>query len=75
MSTDTNRFKAICISCKHEGVEIEVSDESGRTETRWEGFDTYPASDYEVQRIRCAPLKPVCACGGKDIRRAGLLPD
>ncbi len=67
MSWSDNSRKATCGSCGHEGVCIRSSDDWGRTEERWHGFDTVPASDYEYYRGRSEARVPVCKCGSKNI--------
>lgn len=67
MSWDETRHKATCSQCGHDGVQINRSDDWGRSETSWEGFDTVPASDYEYHRGRSEALVPKCKCGSKSI--------
>ncbi|EJM09775.1 hypothetical protein PMI21_05507 [Pseudomonas sp. GM18] len=67
MSWDERRYKATCSDCGHEGVQIWRSDEWGRTEERWEGFNTVPANDYELYRKRSEAIIPVCKCGSRNV--------
>lgn len=67
MSCSDSSRKAICRSCGHEGVYTSSSDERGRTEEHWQGFETVPASDYEYFRGRSEARIPVCKCGSKNI--------
>lgn len=74
MSWDESRYTATCSSCGHEGVEVSRSDDWGNSETRWEGFATVPASDYEYYRGRSEARVPECKCGSKSILRGKVLP-
>jgi hypothetical protein len=74
MSWDENRYKAICRDCGHEGVRISLSDDWGKTEERWSGFETVPASDYEYHRGRSEARVPVCKCGSKSINIGQVIP-
>ncbi len=74
MSWDESRYKATCSACGHEGIQVKRSDDWGRTEERWEGFDTTPANDYEYYRKRSDALVPVCKCGSKNIAVGQAMP-
>lgn len=67
MSSDEYRYKATCVDCGHEGVQVSRTDERGNTDDSWEGFDTVPASDYEFHRKRSDGPRPVCKCGSKNV--------
>ncbi len=67
MSWSDSSRKATCRDCGHEGVQVSSSDDFGRTEEHWQGFDTVPASDYEYYRGRSEARVPVCKCGSKNI--------
>ena len=74
MSWDESCYKATCSACGHSGIEVTSSDDWGNSKTRWEGFDTVPASDYEYYRGRSEALVPVCKCGSKSILRGKAIP-
>ncbi len=67
MSWDESRRKATCAQCGHQGVQIARSDDWGRSEDRWDGFDTVPANDYEYHRGRSQAHVPICKCGSRSI--------
>jgi len=74
MSWDTARYEARCNGCGAVGVYIHRSDDWGRTEDQWEGFTVEQADDYESQRKRSGPTRPVCRCGSRDIEPGALIP-
>lgn len=74
MSWDENRYKATCHECGHEGMRISRSNDSGRTDEHWIGFETIPASDYEYHRGRSEARVPVCKCGSKNIIIGQVIP-
>ncbi|WP_152973131.1 hypothetical protein [Pseudomonas asplenii] len=75
MSWDERRFKATCSDCGHEGVQVIRSDDWGRTEQSWEGFDTVSAEDYEHHRGRSEALVPICKCKCKNIIIGQVIPE
>lgn len=67
MSWDESKYKATCSDCGHEGVQVWRSDDWGRTEERWEGFNIVPANDYELYRKRSEATIPMCKCGSRNV--------
>ncbi|VVO78958.1 hypothetical protein PS870_01688 [Pseudomonas fluorescens] len=67
MSWDESRYRAICRDCGHEGVQVSRSDDWGRTEALWEGFNTTPANDYELHRKHSDEQAPICKCGSRNV--------
>ncbi len=68
MSWEHVKIEARCKACGHAGFRVDSSDDWGRSETSWEGFQAAPASDYEVARMRVGANDfPLCKCGSRDI--------
>lgn len=71
MSWDHCYYEAICAKCGKKGYKISSSDDWGRTEISWEGFQSYtsfPRYEYLVGRGKIDPNAfAICACGSTDI--------
>ena len=75
MSWEHEKYIAICKKCGRKGFVIHSSDDWGRSETQYEGFENLPPNDYEVARKRVGPRdsEPRCVCGSSDIKQGELV--
>lgn len=76
MSWEHLHYRATCDGCSHQGVYIYSSDDWGRSESTYEGFDLRPPHPYPVarKRIGANDMLPTCPkCGGKAITHGELL--
>lgn len=75
MSWEHLKYEAVCAKCGHNGFIIHSSDDWGRSETSYEGFENALPNNYEVGRKRVGPrdMQPRCKCGSTDIRQGELI--
>ena len=69
------KYEAQCRTCGRKGFVIEASDDWGRSETTWEGFDNEPPDPTAVgrKRVDARDLTPVCQCGSKSVARGAYI--
>jgi predicted RNA-binding Zn-ribbon protein involved in translation (DUF1610 family) len=76
MSWETDKFKATCDACGHEGEVHESSDDWFRFSRSYVGFDSVPPDPTSVARKRLDARQQsgMCPkCGGTSITRGALI--
>jgi hypothetical protein len=71
MSWDHHYYEATCKNCGNKGFKIESSDDWGKSEISWEGFEVstdFPRHEYLVGRKKIDKNEYAkCGCGSTDI--------
>ena len=73
MSTDHDHYEASCAACGATGVYIRSSDDWGRSQESWSGFEMVAAGEPDATRKRSGPYRAKCSCGSSDIRQGAFL--
>ncbi len=75
MSWEYTRRKITCEKCGHSGIQIDGSDDWGRTTVEWEGFARSQTPEYLVARKREGPERPRCVCGSTAVHLGEVIPE
>ncbi len=75
MSWEHDKYEATCDHCGHKGFVTHSSDDWGRSEISYEGFQNIEPSATAVGRKRASARdhSPRCACGSTSITRGAYV--